>query len=199
MSPTSNVTKVEYYEYLGVSRDCNDQELKTAYRRLAMQFHPDRNPGNPEAEEKFKLASEAYQVLSDPQKRAAYDRYGHAGVSGTGASGFEGFAGADVGDILATFSARCSTWAEAAAMGADNAAATSATIFLWNSKRRFLASRWRSSSAVLKSVPTAGAAERLPAAARKRANSVPAVDRFVTNRVSFPSPAPVPFATAPDR
>jgi len=103
MSPTSNVTKVEYYEYLGVSRDCNDQELKTAYRRLAMQFHPDRNPGNPEAEEKFKLASEAYQVLSDPQKRAAYDRYGHAGVSGTGASGFEGFAGADVGDIFGDF------------------------------------------------------------------------------------------------
>ena len=84
MSTTSNVTKVEYYEFLGVSRDCNDQELKTAYRRLAMQYHPDRNPDNPAAEEKFKQASEAYQVLSDPQKRAAYDRYGHAGVSGTG-------------------------------------------------------------------------------------------------------------------
>ena len=79
MSPTSKVTKVEYYEFLGVSRDCNDQELKTAYRRLAMQFHPDRNPDNPQAEEKFKQASEAYQVLSDPQKRAAYDRFGHAG------------------------------------------------------------------------------------------------------------------------
>ena len=102
MSTSSKVTKVEYYEFLGVSRDCNDQELKTAYRRLAMQFHPDRNPDNPEAEEKFKQASEAYQVLSDPQKRAAYDRYGHAGVSG-GGSGFEGFTNADVGDIFGDF------------------------------------------------------------------------------------------------
>src|SRR6201994_1961349 len=103
MSPTSKVTKVEYYEFLGVTRSCSDQELKTAYRRMAMQFHPDRNPGNPEAEEKFKQASEAYQVLSDPQKRAAYDRYGHAGVSGGGPSGFEGFAAADVGDIFGDF------------------------------------------------------------------------------------------------
>ena len=103
MSTASKVTKVEYYEFLGVSRDCNDQELKTAYRRLAMQFHPDRNPDNPEAEDKFKQASEAYQVLSDPQKRAAYDRYGHAGVNGAGGSGFEGFAGTDVGDIFGDF------------------------------------------------------------------------------------------------
>src|ERR1700678_1207452 len=102
MSNASNVTKVEYYEFLGVSRDCSDQELKTAYRRLAMQYHPDRN-SSPEAEDKFKTASEAYQVLSDPQKRAAYDRYGHAGVSGAGSSGFEGFANADVGDIFGDF------------------------------------------------------------------------------------------------
>jgi molecular chaperone DnaJ len=102
MSTSSNVTKVEYYEFLGVSRDCNDQELKTAYRKLAMQYHPDRNPA-PEAEDKFKQASEAYQVLSDPQKRAAYDRYGHSGVNGAGASGFEGFANADVGDIFGDF------------------------------------------------------------------------------------------------
>src|ERR1700733_12301687 len=103
MSPSSKVTKVEYYEYLGVSRDCSDQELKTAYRRLAMQYHPDRNPDNPEAEEKFKQASEAYQVLSDPQKRAAYDRYGHAGVSGGGGvgGGFPG--GVDIGDIFGDF------------------------------------------------------------------------------------------------
>src|SRR3984957_15552986 len=102
MSTTSNVTKVEYYEFLGVSRDCNDQELKTAYRKLAMQFHPDRNPNNPAAEERFKQASEAYQVLSDPDKRAAYDRYGHAGVSGAaGAGGFPG--GVDLGDIFGDF------------------------------------------------------------------------------------------------
>ncbi len=102
MSTSSNVTKVEYYEFLGVSRDCSEQELKTAYRRLAMQYHPDRNSA-PEAEDKFKQASEAYQVLSDPQKRAAYDRYGHAGVSGAGGSGFDGFTNADVGDIFGDF------------------------------------------------------------------------------------------------
>jgi molecular chaperone DnaJ len=98
-----NVTKVDYYEVLGVSRECGEQELKTAYRKLAMQFHPDRNPDNPEAEERFKQASEAYQVLSDPQKRASYDRFGHAGVSGSG--GFEGGfpAGVDLGDIFGDF------------------------------------------------------------------------------------------------
>ena len=94
--------KMDYYEVLGVERTADDAELKTAYRKLAMQFHPDRNPNNPEAEERFKACSEAYQVLSDADKRAAYDRYGHAGVSG--ASGFGGgspFQGqGDLGDIF---------------------------------------------------------------------------------------------------
>src|SRR6185437_10815766 len=104
MSATANVTKVDFYEVLSVSRDANDQELKTAYRKLAMQYHPDRNPDDPTAEEKFKECSEAYQVLSDPEKRAAYDRYGHATFSGGGAGGgspFSGFGGAqDLGDIF---------------------------------------------------------------------------------------------------
>lgn len=102
MSATANVTKVDFYEVLSVSRDANDQELKTAYRKLAMQYHPDRNPDDPTAEEKFKECSEAYQVLSDPEKRAAYDRYGHAAFSGGGPGGGNPFAGGaqDLGDIF---------------------------------------------------------------------------------------------------
>jgi molecular chaperone DnaJ len=97
------VTKADYYEVLGVGRDASEQELKSAYRKQALKYHPDRNPGDHAAEEKFKEASEAYQVLCDPDKRAAYDRYGHAGVSGAAAGGpfGGGFSGAvDLGDIF---------------------------------------------------------------------------------------------------
>jgi molecular chaperone DnaJ len=96
-------TKRDYYEVLEVSRGASDQEIKTAYRRLAMQYHPDRNPGNKEAEERFKEAAEAYSILSDNQKRGQYDRFGHAGVSGSGAGGFSGFdpsVFSDFSDIL---------------------------------------------------------------------------------------------------
>jgi molecular chaperone DnaJ len=101
MSIKTNVSKADYYEILGVSRDASDQELKSAYRKLALKHHPDRNPGDHAAEERFKEASEAYQVLSDADKRAAYDRYGHAGIGGAG-QGFGGpFAGGvDIGDIF---------------------------------------------------------------------------------------------------
>ena len=74
------MSKRDYYEILGVSKSADEQELKKAYRKLAMKFHPDRNPDNAEAENKFKEAKEAYEVLNDEQKRAAYDRFGHAGV-----------------------------------------------------------------------------------------------------------------------
>ena len=96
------MSKADYYEVLGVSRDASEQELKSAYRKQALKNHPDRNPGNHAAEEKFKEASEAYQVLSDADKRAAYDRYGHAGV-GAASQGFGGspFAGGvDISDIF---------------------------------------------------------------------------------------------------
>jgi molecular chaperone DnaJ len=101
---SATAVKADYYEVLGVSRECSETELKTAYRKLAMQYHPDRNPNNPAAEEKFKACSEAYQVLSDVEKRAAYDRYGHAAFNGGAAPGGNPFAGAgfqgDLGDIF---------------------------------------------------------------------------------------------------
>src|SRR5216683_5150117 len=96
-----SVTKRDYYDILGVGRDCDDQGLKGAYRKLALQYHPDRNPGNHAAEEKFKEAAEAYSVLSDAQKRAAYDRFGHQGVSSAAGNGFDPSAGfPDLADIL---------------------------------------------------------------------------------------------------
>lgn len=97
------MSKRDYYEVLGVGRDVENGELKSAYRRLALKHHPDRNPGDPGASEKFKEASEAYAVLSDPEKRARYDRFGHAGV-GTGAAGFgQGFDPSAFGDFSDLF------------------------------------------------------------------------------------------------
>ncbi len=91
------MSKRDYYEVLGVSRDATEGELKKAYRRVAMKHHPDRNPDNKESEEKFKEANEAFEVLSDPDKKARYDQYGHAGVNPQGGGG----AGAgDFGDIF---------------------------------------------------------------------------------------------------
>ncbi len=97
------MAKRDYYEVLGVGRDADDQSIKSAYRKLALQYHPDRNPGNHQAEESFKEAAEAYSVLCDPQKRSAYDRFGFQGVSaasGAGPGGFDGAGFPDLGDIL---------------------------------------------------------------------------------------------------
>lgn len=100
-----SVAKRDYYEVLGVDRAVDEQALKGAYRKLALQYHPDRNPNNHEAEEKFKEAAEAYSILSDAQKRAAYDRYGHAGVQGAaaGAGGFDPGQFSGFEDILGEF------------------------------------------------------------------------------------------------
>lgn len=97
--------KRDYYDVLGVERNATDADLKKAYRKLALQFHPDRNPGNREAEEKFKEAAEAYDVLRDARKRQIYDQYGHQGLEGSGFSGFGGFEDifSSFGDIFEDF------------------------------------------------------------------------------------------------
>lgn len=99
------MTKRDYYEVLGVERGAAPEEIKKAYRKLALQYHPDRNPGDKQAEERFKEVAEAYDVLSDQEKRANYDRFGHArpGAPGGGGGGFEGYPGFDLADALRNF------------------------------------------------------------------------------------------------
>jgi molecular chaperone DnaJ len=96
------MAKRDYYDILGVNKNADDQEIKKAYRKLAIKFHPDKNPGNKEAEEKFKEAAEAYEVLSNADKRARYDRFGHQGVGGA-AGGGQGFGGMNMEDIFSQF------------------------------------------------------------------------------------------------
>ncbi len=146
MGASTRVSKADYYEVLGVTRDVTDQELKSAYRKQALKYHPDRNPGDHAAEEKFKQASEAYQVLSDADKRAAYDRYGHAGVGAAGAGGFGGFNGSgDLGDIFGDLFGEMFNMGEASKGLRDSGAAkTCASIWLLTLRMRSSARRQRS-------------------------------------------------------
>ncbi len=96
------MAKRDYYEVLGVDKSASANDIKKAYRKLAIQYHPDKNPGDKEAEEKFKEAAEAYSVLSDPDKKARYDQFGHEGLSGAAGGGFNG-AGMDLNDIFSMF------------------------------------------------------------------------------------------------
>ena len=96
------MAKRDFYEVLGVSKSATPEEIKKAYRQQALKYHPDKNPGNKEAEEKFKEAAEAYEILSDPQKRQRYDQFGHAGVGGASGGGFSGH-GMTMEDIFNQF------------------------------------------------------------------------------------------------
>jgi molecular chaperone DnaJ len=97
------MAKRDYYEILGLGRNATEDDIKRAYRKLALQHHPDKNPGSKEAEDKFKEATEAYEVLKDPQKRSTYDQFGHAGLSGAGGFGGFDFTSFDLGDALRAF------------------------------------------------------------------------------------------------
>src|SRR5690606_4381844 len=95
------MSKRDYYDILGVSRSSESSEIKTAYRKLAIKYHPDKNPDNPEAEDKFKEAAEAYEILSSPDKRKRYDQFGHAATGANGGGGYGG--GMDMEDIFSQF------------------------------------------------------------------------------------------------
>ncbi|MCX7726838.1 MAG: DnaJ domain-containing protein, partial [Chitinispirillaceae bacterium] len=98
------MAKADYYEILGVPKNATEEEIKRAYRKLAIKYHPDKNPGDKTAEEKFREATEAYEVLKDPQKRAQYDQFGHAAFDQTsGFGGGFGFGGFDLADALRAF------------------------------------------------------------------------------------------------
>ncbi len=97
------MSKRDYYEVLGVSKTANEQEIKKAYRQKAIQYHPDKNPGDKQAEENFKEAAEAYEILSDPQKKARYDQFGHAGVGGASGNGGYSGGGMSMDDIFSHF------------------------------------------------------------------------------------------------
>ena len=118
------MTKRDYYEVLEIDRNASDEQIKKSYRKLALKYHPDQNQGDKEAEESFKEAAEAYEVLRDPEKRNIYDQFGHEGLHGTGFKGFGGFedifsAFGDIFEDFFGFGSRRSTQRTTARPGAD--------------------------------------------------------------------------------
>ena len=149
------MAKQDYYETLGVAREADADELKKAYRTLAMKFHPDRNPGDKTAEQKFKEISEAYDVLKDDQKRAAYDRFGHrAFENGGGRRPARRFRGSPAASPTSSRRCSASSWAAGAASRRASAAAICATTWKSRSRRPSRASRRRSASARLAACET---------------------------------------------
>jgi curved DNA-binding protein CbpA len=187
------VSARDYYEVLGVAREAADADIKSAYRKLALKHHPDRNPGDKAAEEKFKEAAEAYSVLADADKRARYDRFGHAGVTGAGGgqgfdptvfTGFEDILGG-LGDIFGFGD-----------VFGGGRALTCVTTSRSRLPSRPRAPRPRCRSRATKPAPPARAAARRRAPRPASAANAAARARSGSSRASSPWPAPAPRATA---
>ena len=193
--------KRDYYEVLGVNKDAADEDIKKAYRKLAMKHHPDRNPDDKDAEGNFKEAKEAYEVLTDPRKRAAYNQFGHAGVDPS-AGGGRGGPGPRASVALPTRSATSSARSSASRGAAADAATASIAVptcaitSSFRSRTRRAAPRSRSASRRSKPVPRAKARARGPAPSRSNAAPVMAAAKSASRRASFRSSNRVPRATA---
>jgi len=135
MRADARMAKRCFYEVLGVERSADEGELKSAFRKLAMKWHPDRNPGDKNCEARFKEINEAYEILKDPDKRAAYDRFGHAAFEHGGPGGPAGF-GADFGSAFSDLFDVSSEWAPAARAPAGSVAPTCATTWRSGLRRR---------------------------------------------------------------
>ena len=185
--------KRDYYEVLEVARDADDDAIKRAYRRLAMQYHPDRNHGDKEAADKFRECAEAFEVLRDPEKRRRYDRYGHAGLEGLSLPHFE-----DAESVMDLFGDLLGGLFGGGGGGSGRrsrrAAATCKWPSSWTWSRRPGASPRRFTCAARKPAPTAAAAGRGPALGRRRAGAAAAAARSSWARASSAFSRPVPAA-----
>jgi curved DNA-binding protein CbpA len=193
------VSKRDYYEILGVSRTATEQEVKSAYRKLALKYHPDRNPGDKKAEDSFKEAAEAYSVLVDTDKRHMYDRFGHAGLGGAATGGFDPNAFSGFEDILGGLGdISGSVMRSADVAGADRSAGpTCVTTSRSHSTRPPKALKLRCRFRGRRSARRAKAAALPRAHLPSRARSARAAGRSVTSKVSLPSRGHVASAAAP--
>jgi molecular chaperone DnaJ len=185
--------KRDYYEVLGVSKDASDSDLKAAYRKLALQFHPDRNPGDKTAEENFKEAAEAYDVLRDQQKRRIYDQFGHQGLEGQGFSGFGGF-----DDIFSSFGDIFEDFFGFSSRGRSRSRTQRGSDLRYDMALDFMEAAFGVETAIDLTKPRSAAPVRAAAlsrgASRKLAPSAVAPGRSVAARGFSPFAPPVPNA-----